>query len=46
MSIAKLEHQVAVPAGGSEGSRRLRVHGALRENAASRQELFMQARDV
>ena len=44
MSIAKLEHQVAVPAGGSEGSRRL--HGALRENAASRQELFMLARNV
>ena len=46
MSIAKLEYQVAIPTGGSDGSRRLRVHGVLRENAASRQEFFMQARDV
>ena len=83
MSIARLEHQVAMPTGGSDGSRRLRVvhgrqevnlpaaeraaehrcmsmrrvqargsltstsgvHGVLRENAASRQEFFMLARD-
>ena len=46
MSIVKLEHRVAVSTGGSDGSRRLRVHGVLRDNAASRQDLFMQARDV
>ena len=45
MSFAKLEHQVAVPTGGSDGSRRLRVVH-LRQNAASRQEFFMLARDV
>lgn len=83
MSIAKLEHQVAMPTGGSEGSQRLRlvhgpqevnlpaaaraaellrmsmrgvqargsrtitscIHGVLRENAASRQEFLMLARD-
>jgi len=33
MSIAKLEHQVAVPTGGSDGSRRLRVvHGRQEVN--------------
>ena len=46
MSIAKLEYQVAIPTGGSDGSQRRRVHGVLRDNAASRQDLFMQARDV
>ena len=33
MSIAKLEHQVAMPTGGSDGSRRLRlVHGRQEVN--------------
>ena len=38
MSIAKLEHQVAMPTGGSDGSRRLRVvHGRQEVNLPAAQ---------